>query len=77
MLKFVLILHLCTFADISPRCIGTIVMPIEYNSYSDCILDGYIQAKKSLKELKKEDINKYFFEIKFECKETYIEKKDI
>ena len=52
MIKYVLILHLCTyFAE--PVCTSEKIMPYEYSSYHDCITQGYIHSYKDLMNMDK------------------------
>tara|TARA_R100001163_G_C5040296_1_gene178577 strand:+ start:664 stop:831 length:168 start_codon:yes stop_codon:yes gene_type:complete len=46
----------------------------EFKNYNDCILDGYLQAHKSLKRLSVEEINNNKLAIRFHCKEITVEK---
>jgi hypothetical protein len=40
--KYVLILHLCSFAG-QPQCYNPKVMPLEFDTHYDCIQQGYLK----------------------------------
>jgi MFS-type transporter involved in bile tolerance (Atg22 family) len=69
-MKFVLLLHVCSFLNsATPICTATHVVPLEFNSYKDCILQGYKSSHNTLKELYGEKIEEEKLAIKFECKQ--------
>mgnify|MGYP003631597168 FL=1 len=49
------------------------IQGLEFNKYSECILQGYIQSHKSLKSLNEEKINNNKLAIKFDCQEIKVE----
>jgi len=69
-MKFVLILHVCSFLDFNnPECYTTHVAPLEFNSYKSCILQGYKSSHNTLKEIYGERIESEKLAIRFQCKE--------
>ena len=71
MIKFVLILHLCS--GITGVCFDNHYIG-ELPDHYTCVKAGYIQAYKSCETLDKEEINQQKLAIRFECKELIIEK---
>tara|TARA_R100000995_G_scaffold52241_1_gene25305 strand:- start:13 stop:237 length:225 start_codon:yes stop_codon:yes gene_type:complete len=69
-MKFILILHVCSFLDINyPECYTTHVVPLEFDSYKSCILQGYKSSHNTLKEIYEEKIEDKKLAIRFQCKE--------
>jgi|TARA_R110001592_G_scaffold88317_1_gene260137 hypothetical protein len=71
MIKFVLILHLCS--GITGVCFDNQHIG-ELPDHYTCVKAGYIQAYKSFELLDKEEINQQKLAIRFECKELKVEK---
>ena len=71
MIKFVLILHLCS--GITGVCFDNQYIG-ELPDHYTCVKAGYIQAYKSFETLDKEEINEQKLAIRFECKELKVEK---
>ena len=72
-MKFVLTLYLFTFVDIQyPVPLASPIVPLEFNSYKDCILHGYKSSHNTLKELYGDRIEDERLAIKFECREVTI-----
>ena len=71
MIKFVLILHLCS--TLSGECLDSQYVS-EHDEYYTCLKYGYAQAYVSLDSLDKEEINNKKLAVKFECKEIKQEK---
>ena len=70
-MKFILLLHVCSFLNAAlPVCTATHVVPLEFNSYKDCILQGYKSSHNTLKELYNDKIEKDKLAIKFECRQV-------
>ena len=44
-------------------------MPLEFNNYTDCILQGYKSSHNTLKEMYGERIEDERLAIKFECRD--------
>ena len=69
-MKFVLSLYLFSFIDIQyPVPLATHIVPLEFTSYKECILHGYIASHSTLKELYGDRIEDERLAIKFECTE--------
>ena len=69
-MKYVLILYVCSFLDVNkPHCTDSHVLDKEFNSYSKCILQGYISAHNTLKKLYSDRLEDEKLAIKFECKD--------
>ena len=75
-MKYILILYVCSFVNVSkPICGESIVVGLEFDNYSDCILQGYKSSHNTLKELYGERIEEEKLAIKFDCKEIKVEEK--
>ena len=72
MIKYVLILHLCTYFS-QVTCTSQKIIPVEYFTYHDCITQGYIHSYKELMLMDKNKVEEEKIAIKFECKELKIE----
>ena len=72
-MKYVIILYMCSFSTSPPQCMPGHILGIEFNTYDQCILEGYLQSHKTLKSLEQEEINKNKLAIKFDCKEIKVE----
>ena len=64
---------MCSFVGAQPVCMPGQIQGLEFNNYSECILQGYIQSHKSLKSLDEEEINNNKLAIKFDCQEIKVE----
>ena len=71
MIKFFLILHLCS--TLSGECLDSQYVA-EFNDHYTCVKNGYAQSYISLDTLDKEEINNKKLAVKFECKEIKQEK---
>ena len=72
-MKYVLLLHVCSFLNTTiPVCTATHIVPLEFNTYQDCILQVYKSSHNTLKELYSDRIEKDKLAIKFECREVGI-----
>ena len=70
-MKFVLLLHVCSFLNTTvPVCTASHIVPLEFNTYKDCILQGYKSSHNTLKELYNDKIEKDKLAIKFECRQV-------
>ena len=69
-MKYVLILTLCNFLEGQIKCDSneTAISPYEYNSWSQCVLEGYRQSYNVLKEVYGPRIETEKLAIKFNCK---------
>ena len=72
-MKYVIILYLCSFANVQPTCFSERLISLEFNNYYDCILEGYKQSYSHLASLDKDKINKEKLAIRFQCKEINME----
>jgi hypothetical protein len=70
-IKFVLILHLCSL--ITGTCPSNQTFSYEFNDHYTCIKAGYQQSFISLNSLDPEEINNSKMVVRFECKELKIE----
>ena len=69
-MKFILTLHLFTFVDIVyPVPLASHIVPLQFDSYKECILHGYKASHNTLKELYGDRIEDERLAIKFECTE--------
>ena len=73
LMKYVIILYLCSFVNVQPVCFTEKIVALEFTNYSDCILEGYRQSWSHLKNIDKDKINKEKLAIKFKCKEIKME----
>ena len=71
MIKFILILHLCS--SLTGECFDNQTLS-EHDDHYSCVMNGYAQAYTSLQTLDITDINERKLAIRFECKELIIEK---
>ena len=73
-MKYIIILYLCSFNGPQPECLLGQVQKEEFNTYSECILEGYTLSRQSLSKLNKDEINNLKLAIRFHCKEIKTEK---
>jgi len=66
-MKYVIILYLCSFVN-KPVCYQNSVVPLEFNDYNSCILQGYVQAHNLLSKELDDVVNEKLLHVKFECK---------
>ena len=71
MIKYVLILHLCTYFG-QVVCTSQKVMPYEYTSYHDCITQGYVLSYKEMMEMDKVKVEQDKIAIKFQCRQVEV-----
>ena len=70
-MKYVLILYVCSFLNATnPNCTDSHVVPLEFEKYSDCILQGYKSAHNILITLYSTRIEDEKLAIKFQCREV-------
>ena len=69
MIKYVLILHLCTYIN-QAVCTSQKVLPYEFTSYHDCITQGYIHSYKELMTMDKNKVEQDKLAIRFQCKQV-------
>jgi len=71
-MKIALAMIMCT--ALYQECLTPHRMPETYKSYYDCFLAGYEESQKKLKEIGKQEVNKYQTFVKFVCYEVKEEK---
>jgi hypothetical protein len=74
LMKYIVILYLCAFNGPQPECLLGQVQKEEFNTYSECILEGYSLSRQALLKLNHEEINQLKLAIRFHCKEIIVEK---
>ena len=72
MIKYVLILHLCSL--ITGTCLSNQTLGYEFDDHYSCVKAGYQQSFISLNSLDPEEINNSKLHVRFECREIRIEK---
>ena len=71
LMKFVIVLYFCSFIQTGSNCYQSGYGPFEYETYGDCILDGYRISHNTLKTNHTvEEITEKKLAIKFQCKEV-------
>jgi len=70
-MKFVLTLYLFSFVNMQNSVpLTSHIVPLEFNTYKDCILHGYKASHNTLKELYGDRIEDERLAIKFECRQV-------
>ena len=64
-MKFVLALIICS--QVQQVCMPEYEWPETFNSQYDCLMFGYEQSSIKMKEIGREEVNKYNMFIKFYC----------
>ena len=64
-MKIILSLIICS--QIAGTCVEPYQWPETFNSQYDCMIVGYEESLKKLKEIGRTDINQYGMYIKFTC----------
>ena len=64
-MKILLTLILCSYTEAT--CMTPYQWPETFNSTYDCMLAGYEESQKKMKEIGREDVNKHQIYIKFTC----------
>ena len=72
-MKYVIILYLCSFSNVEPTCFSERVISLEFQTYNDCILEGYKQAYVHLESLDNDKVEQDKLAIRFQCKEIKTE----
>ena len=70
MIKFILILHLCSFVE-QPNCFDKQYVA-QFKDHYSCVKMGYVKAYESFSTLEIKEINKNKLALKIECKEMEI-----
>ncbi len=72
-MKYVLILYVCSFINqANPFCNESHIVPLEFETYEECILQGYKSSHNTLKELYGERIEEEKLAIKFYCQKVKV-----
>ena len=64
-MKILLTLIICS--QVANTCMPPYPWPDTFNTTYDCMLFGYEESLKKMKEIGREDVNKYGMYIKFYC----------
>ena len=64
-MKFLLSLIICS--SVAGDCMPPYPWPTTFNSQYDCLMFGYEESIKKMKEIGRTDVNKYGMFIKFYC----------
>ena len=64
-MKFLLSLIICS--SVAGQCMPPYEWPETFNTQYDCLMFGYEESMNKLKEVGREDVNKYGMFIKFYC----------
>ena len=73
-MKYIIILYMCSFANTQPVCLDGQMLGLEFESYNDCILEGYTQSHAILSNVDDNEVNEQKLAIRFICKEIKVEK---
>ena len=77
MIKFALVLHLCSFLNSNPYCFREQIVPEQFEDYYQCITDGYVKSLSTLVNLGETEVNEKRLAVKFECKTLTIKGEQI
>ena len=64
-MKFILTLIICS--QVAGTCIDPYTWPDTFRTQYDCLTFGYEESLKKMKEMGREEVNKYNMYIKFYC----------
>ena len=64
-MKILLSLIICS--DVECICMPPYTWPDRFNTMYDCLTFGYEESNKKMKELGRNDVNKYELYIRFSC----------
>ncbi len=70
-MKLALSFVLCSY--VSESCLPPHIHPVEFDNEYDCLMFGYSESLKKIKEIGPEDVNQYGMYIKFGCYESTLE----
>ena len=73
-MKLVLAMIVCS--ALYQACLKPHPMPGSYSNHYDCMMAGYEESQKKLKEIGRKEINKYQTFVKFVCAEVKEPKTD-
>ena len=65
MIKFVLVLSVCSF--LTGECRNPVQPPIVYNSWAECAADASLRSLELLQKEGKASVNRYRLAVKFGC----------
>ena len=74
LMKYVLILYLESFVNEPPVITQQHIVPTEFNSYYQCISDGYIRSYNTLMNIGEDLVDEQLLAVKFECKKIKVTK---
>ncbi len=67
-MKYVLILYVCSFVNqANPICNESHIIPLEFKTYQECILQGYKSSHNTLVQSYEDRIEEEKLAIKFYC----------
>ena len=69
-MKIMLTIVMCS--TLANTCLAPYTYPKVYNTYYDCLLDGYQMSLDKTKEIGKSETNKYQIYSKFGCIEVIV-----
>ena len=70
-MKFILTLYLFSFVNMQNSVpLTSHIVPLQFDTYKDCILHGYRASHNTLKELYGDRIEDERLAIKFECRQV-------
>ena len=64
-MKFLLSMVICS--QVAGTCLDPYPWPTTFDSQYDCLMFGYEESMNKMKEIGKEDINKYNMFLRFTC----------
>ena len=64
-MKFILTLIICS--QVAGTCLEPYKWPDTFRTQYDCLMFGYEESLKKMKEIGREEVNKYNMYIKFYC----------
>jgi len=65
MIKIVLSLIICS--QVAETCLDPYTWPEIFNNQYECLMFGYEESMNKMKEIGRQDVNKYNMFIKFNC----------
>ena len=72
-MKFILTLYLFSFVNMQNSVpLTSHIVPLQFDTYKDCILHGYRASHNTLKELYGDRIEDEKLAIKFQCQEITV-----
>ena len=64
-MKFLLSMIICS--SVAGECMPPYKWPEEFNSQYDCLMFGYKESEKKMREIGREEVNKHNIYVKFYC----------